>query len=77
MLTKPQLRPILRAIVMANKSYHEIRATSLLAGCSYKKAGDASLFVEHYVDEHREYFALFSEKPNSYLPITITYNELT
>jgi len=61
---------------LANKGYNEIRETALLVGCEYKLAGNARLFVEHYVDEHREYFALFSNTPNSYLPLTITTNEL-
>jgi hypothetical protein len=62
---------------MANLSYNQIRESCLLVGCDYKLAGKYSLFVEHYVDEQCEYFALFSSTPNSYLPLTITSNELT
>lgn len=62
---------------MANKGYNEIRATALLVDYSYKLAGKYGLWVEHYVDEQREYFALFGETHNSLLPLTITTNELT
>ena len=57
------------------KSYNEICKTALLVDYSYKLAGNAGLWVEHYVDEHREYFALFGE--TSTLPLTITTNDLT
>lgn len=57
------------------KSYNEIRETCLLVDYNYKLAAKYGLWVEHYVDEHREYFALFGE--NSTLPITITTNDLT
>ena len=58
------------------KSYNEIRATALLVDYSYKLAGKAGLWVEHYVDETHEYFALFGEQSNSNFPLTITNNEL-
>lgn len=58
------------------KSYNEIRDTCLLAGYSYKLAAGAGLWVEHYVDEQREYFALFGEHSDSLLPLTITYLNL-
>lgn len=63
---------------MANQSYYEIRENCELVACGYKLAGKAQLFVEHYLDRFhkREYFALFSNTPNSYLPLTITTNEL-
>lgn len=54
------------------KSYNEIRNTCLLVDYSYKLAAGCGLWIEHYVDEHREYFALFGETNNSPLPITIT-----
>lgn len=57
------------------KSYNEIRATTLLVGYAYKLAGNAGLWVEHYVDEQREYFALFGENSVNDLPLTITYND--
>ncbi len=62
-----------------NSSYYEIRENCELVACGYKLAGKHSLFVEHYLDafHKREYFALFSDTPNSYLPITITSNDLT
>lgn len=62
---------------MANLSYLEIIHTCLLVSCEYKRAGDSQLFVEHYVGPEREYFALFSNTPDSYLPITITSNEIS
>lgn len=58
------------------KSYHEICKTCLLVGYNYKLAAKHGLWVEHYVDEQREYFALFSETSTSQLPITITQNDL-
>lgn len=57
------------------KSYNEIRDTCLLVDYSYKLAGKHGLWVEHYVDEQREYFALFGY--TSHLPLTITTNELS
>lgn len=43
---------------------------------SQKQAAKGSLWVEHYVDESREYFALFGEENCSHLPLTITSIEL-
>jgi hypothetical protein len=60
---------------MANQSYNEIRKTCLLVDYNYKLAGKYGLWVEHYVDETHEYFALFGE--TSQLPLTITINELS
>ena len=62
---------------MANDSYYEIRENCELVSCGYKLAGKSELFVEHYLDTFHncEYFALFSSKPNSYLPITIQRND--
>jgi hypothetical protein len=57
------------------KSYNEIRETCLLVDYNYKLAGKYGLWVEHYVDEIQEYFALFGE--TGILPLTITTNELT
>ena len=54
------------------KSYNEIRNTCLLVSYDHKLAGNAGLWVEHYVDEQREYFALFGEQSDSQLPLTIT-----
>jgi len=54
------------------KSYNEIRETCLLVDYSHKLAAGAGLWVEHYVDEQREYFALFGETSEQLLPITIT-----
>lgn len=54
------------------KSYHEIRETCLLVDYSYKLAAKCGLWIEHYVDEQREYFALFSPDSPSLLPLTIT-----
>lgn len=73
-----QLRPILKVTAMANQSYYEIRDNCELVACGYKLAAKCELFVEHYVDHFhkREYFALFSAKPISYLPLTITTNDL-
>jgi len=64
---------------MANQSYYEIRDNCELVACGYKLAGKSSLFVERYLDHFhkREYFALFSTTPNSYLPLTITTNDLS
>jgi hypothetical protein len=64
---------------MANPSYNEIRDSCELVACGYKLAANSELFVEHYVNkfQKREYFALFSAKPISYLPITITTNEIS
>lgn len=62
---------------MANLSYIEIRETCWLVGYNYKLAAKHGLWVEHYVDEQREYFALFSQTSTSPLPLTITTNELT
>lgn len=59
-----------------NKSYHEIRETCMLVDYDYKLAAGAGLWVEHYVDEQREYFALFGEHSDSLLPLTITYLNL-
>jgi hypothetical protein len=58
------------------KGYNEIRATCMLVDYSYKLAGNAGLWVEHYVDEQREYFALFGDKSHSHFPLTITYINL-
>jgi hypothetical protein len=55
-----------------NKGYNEIRSTCLLVDYSYKLAAGAGIWVEHYVDESREYFALFSDSSTNYFPITIT-----
>lgn len=79
MLTKTQLNLILRITALANLSYYEIRENCELVACGYKLAAKCELFVEHYLDHFhkREYFALFSAKPISYLPLTITTNELT
>jgi hypothetical protein len=57
-----------------NKSYNEIRETCLLVGYNYKLAGKHGLWVEHYVDEINEYFALFGY--TSHLPLTILTNEI-
>ena len=54
------------------KSYNEIRDTCLRAGYSYKLAAGCGLWIEHYVDEQREYFALFSPVSHPPLPLTIT-----
>lgn len=59
-----------------NKGYNEIRETCLLVDYNYKLAAGAGLWVEHYVDEQREYFALFSETSNNYFPLTITSKSL-
>lgn len=59
-----------------NKSYLEIRESCLLVNYSHKLAAGAGLWVEHYVDEQREYFALFGENSTSQLPITITHIDL-
>lgn len=59
-----------------NKSYHEIRETAMLVDYDYKLAGKAGLWVEHYVDDTKEYFALFGENQTSELPLTITYKTL-
>ena len=59
-----------------NKGYNEIRETCLLVDYAYKLAAGAGLWVEHYVDEQREYFALFSETSNNYFPLTITSKSL-
>jgi hypothetical protein len=77
-LMNTQLRPILKVTAMANPSYYEIRDNCELVACGYKLAAKCELFVEHYVDHFhkREYFALFSAKPISYLPLTITTNDL-
>jgi len=58
------------------KSYNEIRDTCLLVDYSYKLAAGAGLWIEHYVDEQREYFALFSPQSTSQLPLTITHINL-
>lgn len=58
-----------------NKSYNQIRESALLVSYSYKLAGKHGLWVEHYVDEVQEYFALFGE--TSQLPLTILTNEIT
>lgn len=60
-----------------NKSYNELRATCMLVDYNYKLAAKCGLWVEHYVGETHEYFALFSETSTSQLPLTITQNELT
>lgn len=57
------------------KSYNEIRESSVLVDYDYKLAGNSGLWVEHYVDETHEYFALFGE--TSQLPLTITTNEIS
>jgi hypothetical protein len=57
------------------KSYNQIRDTCLLVEYNYKLAGKYGLWVEHYVDEINEYFALFGE--TSTMPITIIKNELS
>lgn len=54
------------------KSYNEIRQSCLLVDYSYKLAAGCGLYIEHYVDEQREYFALFSPQSSSELPLTIT-----
>lgn len=59
------------------KSYNQIRESCLLVDYSYKLAAKHGLWVEHYVDEQREYFALFGETSDSQLPLTITTNDLT
>lgn len=58
------------------KSYNEIRDTCMLVSYDYKLAAGAGLWVEHYVDEQREYFALFGETSASQFPLTITSVEL-
>lgn len=60
---------------MAPKTYNEVRETCLLVGYNYKLAAKHGLWVEHYVDETNEYYALFGE--NHTLPLTILTNELT
>ena len=79
MLTKTQLSLILKDNALANDSYYEIRDNCQLVSCGYKQAGKSQVFVEHYLDKHHncEYFAMFSDAPNSYIPLTITKNELT
>ena len=79
MLTKTQLNLILKDSALANQSYYEIRDNCQLVSCGYKQAGKSQLFVEHYLDTFHncEYFALFSNTPNSYVPLTITKNDLT
>ena len=79
MLTNKLLRLILRDTALANKAYYEIRENCMLVSCGYKLAGKARIFVEHYLDTfHKcEYFALFPETPNSYIPLTITRNEIS
>lgn len=59
-----------------SKSYNQIRETCLLVDYSYKLAAKYGLWIEHYVDETHEYFALFGEQNTGYLPLTITKNEL-
>jgi hypothetical protein len=58
-----------------NKSYCEIRETCQLLDYSYKLAGKYGVWVEHYRDETREYFALFGEYATD-IPTTITYLDL-
>lgn len=53
------------------KGYNEIRKTCLLVDYSYKLAANSGVWVEHYVDEQREYFALFTDQ-SGYFPLTIT-----
>ena len=75
MLTNKLLRRILKDTALANKSYNEIRESALLVGYNYKLATNHGLWVEHYVDETYEYFALFGE--TSQLPLTIITNEIS
>ena len=58
------------------KTYNEIRETCLLVDYRWGLAAGGSLWAEHYVDEHREYFALFGEDSTNQLPLTITYKNL-
>ena len=61
---------------MANKSYHEIRATSLLVDYNMYFAGKYPIWIEKYVDENYEYQAIFSPDSTSLLPSTITQKEI-
>ncbi len=58
------------------KTYTEIRKSCLLVDYRWGLAAGGGLWCEHYVDEQREYFALFSEDSTNPLPITITYKNL-
>lgn len=58
------------------KSYNEIRQSCMLVDYEYRLAAKCGLWIEHYVDEQREYFALFSPESTSQFPITITSIEL-
>jgi hypothetical protein len=58
-----------------NKSYTQIRETCQLLDYSYKLAGKYGVWVEHYRDQEREYFALFGDTATD-MPTTITYLNL-
>lgn len=79
MQQNPKLNDILKDTALANDSYYEIRENCQLVSCGYKQAGKSQVFIEHYLDTFHncEYFALFSDQPNSYIPLTITKNELS
>ena len=74
MCQKRKSKLILKVTALANKSYNQLQETCLLVGYNYKLAAKHGLWVEHYVDETHEYFALFGE--TSQLPLTVVSNEL-
>lgn len=58
-----------------DKSYYEIRASCKLMAYLHRKAGDKSLYIEVYEDDHHEYRALFAPVSESDLPLKIIKHE--
>lgn len=60
-----------------NKSYNEIVKSCLLVDYKEEFAAKGSVWVEYWVDEAKQYKAVFSNFRDSFLPITIYTNELS
>jgi hypothetical protein len=74
---RTQLRTTLRDIVLANKSYLEIRESSKLIDYKLLLAGKGKLWVEVYRDSEYEYRALFPDLDDwSAVPMTILTHKL-
>lgn len=62
---------------MANLSYQKIMETGRCTDYGLYYAGNFALWTETWLVGTTEYRALFSTRDNTFLPLTITKNEIT
>lgn len=59
------------------KSYNQIRESCLLVDYNYYLLGNGGLWIETYENKTHQYRALFGNDNASFLPLTITFHEIS